>query len=80
MVFWKTSEVTKEELRLQKLEEAFKAGKLSVQQYTDSINKLKMTGEGASSPRSANALDIVQMLLVVAVIGAGVYALKVIKS
>ncbi|MBI5970578.1 MAG: hypothetical protein HY884_05435 [Deltaproteobacteria bacterium] len=80
MIFYKTEEVTKEEMRLQKLEDAFKGGKLSNEQYLSAINKLKGTGEGAAVQRPASVLDIVQLFLIVAVVLAGVYALKLVKS
>ncbi len=80
MIFYKTEEVTKEEMRLQKLEEAFKNGKLTSEQYLSAINKLKGTGEGGTAPRPASVLDTVQLFLIVAVVLAGVYALKLVKS
>lgn len=81
MIFWKTSEVAKEEARLAELRGLYDGGKISMAEYLNAMNQLKQTGEGApSGGSSANVLDIVQLLLIVAIVGAAVYGIKLIKT
>lgn len=81
-IFWKTSDVAKEEARLAELHYLYNNGNITTSEYLNAINQLKQTTDGttAKSNNGTNALDIVQLLLIVAVIGAGIYALKLIKQ
>ncbi len=80
MVSWKTSEVAKEEARLAELRKLYDDGKITTAEYVDAMNKLKQTGEGTSASSAPNVLSLVQLGLLVGLIGAVVYAVKVFKS
>lgn len=80
MVFWKTSEVAKEEARLVELRKLYDDGKITTAEYVDAMNKLKQSGEGASASSAPNVLDLVQLGLFAVLIGAVVYGVKVFKS
>lgn len=79
MIFFKTSEVAKEEARLAELKRLWDAREISTAEYMNAINQLKSTGEGSASS-TANVLDVVQMGLLVALVGAGVYVLRLFKK
>lgn len=78
MVFWKTSEVAKEELRLEELRKLYQAGKINAGQYMEAITQLKKTGEGGTSS-TASILDTVQLGLIVALVGGAIYILRIFK-
>lgn len=75
-IFWKTSEVAKEEARLADLKALFNAGKLSVSEYITAINQLK----GVSESSGPNALSIIQLVLILALVGTGIYVLRFIRK
>lgn len=79
MTFWKSSEVAKEELRLEELRKLYQAGKISPGRYMEAINQLKKTGEGGASS-TASVLDTVQLGLIVALVGGAIYILRIFKS
>lgn len=80
MIFYKTSEVAKEEARLAELEKLYNAKKITTREYLDAINQLKATGDGTTTgSQTASVLDVVQLGLIVALVGAGVYALRMFK-
>lgn len=77
-MFYKTSEVVKEEARLAELRRLFDTGMIDLGQYMDAIRGLKATVEGREF-KSANALDILQLGLLAAIVGAVVYGVKQFK-
>lgn len=78
MIFWKTSEVAKEEARLAELKSLHEARKITTAEYLNAINQLKQTGDGGSS--TTNVLNIVQMGLLLGVVVAGVYVIRIFKK
>lgn len=79
MVFWKTSEVAKEEMRLEELRKLYQAGKINAGQYMEAINQLKKTGEGGTTP-TASVLDTVQLGLIVALVGGAIYIVRIFRK
>lgn len=79
MIFWKTSEVAKEEARLAELKKLHDERKITTGEYLDAINNLKQTGDGGGSS-TTNVLNIVQMGLLLGVVVAGVYVIRIFKK
>lgn len=79
MIFWKTSEVAKEEARLAELKKLHDDRKITTGEYLDAINQLKQTGDGGGSS-TTNVLNIVQMGLLLGVVVAGIYVIRIFKK
>lgn len=77
MIFWKTSEVAKEEARLAELRRLYENGDINSGEYMAAINQLKGIEQPTSSP--ASILDTVQLGLLVALVGAAIYVFKSFK-
>lgn len=82
MIFFKTSEVAKEEARLAEIKALYADGKITTAEYLDAINQLKQSGEGgsAASASTPNVLDLMQLGLFAAIVFGVVYVIKVFKS
>lgn len=77
MIFWKTSEVAKEEARLAELRKLYENGDINSGEYMNAINQLKGIEQPTSSP--ASIMDTVQLGFLVALVGAGIYAFRQFK-
>lgn len=78
-MFWKSTELAKEEARLAELKALHDARKITTAEYLNAINQLKATGDGGGSS-TTNVLNIVQMGLLLGVVVAGIYVIRIFKK